>query len=109
MKLIKNLITLLLLGTIFLTSCASIKDAMTGKKKKTGDEFLVKKKNPLVMPPEFGEMPIPMKEEELIEEENDNDIEELITKIPSKDKKKNNNKKISKSLEKSIIKKINGN
>ena len=46
MKLSKFLKTFLLLNIILLTSCASVKDAVSGKQKKVGDEFLVEKKNP---------------------------------------------------------------
>lgn len=43
----------------FLASCQSAKDALTLKKKNSSDEFLVEKKSPLVLPPDYGELPIP--------------------------------------------------
>lgn len=43
----------------FITSCQTAKDAFTLKKKTTSDEFLVEKKSPLVLPPDYGELPIP--------------------------------------------------
>tara|TARA_Y100000389_G_scaffold199669_1_gene238508 strand:+ start:646 stop:942 length:297 start_codon:yes stop_codon:yes gene_type:complete len=43
----------------FLTACQSTKDALTLKKKESADEFLVEKKSPLVLPPSYGELPIP--------------------------------------------------
>ena len=57
----------LVIFSIFLTSCQSIKDGLSGKKNDNSDEFLVKKKNPLVMPPKFMELPKP--EEETFERE----------------------------------------
>jgi hypothetical protein len=42
-----------------LSSCQSAKDALTLKKKPSRDEFLVEKKSPLVMPPDYGKLPIP--------------------------------------------------
>ena len=57
----------LVIFSIFLTSCQSIKDGLSGKKTENSDEFLVKKKNPLVMPPKFMELPKP--EEETFESE----------------------------------------
>jgi len=44
MKLNKLLKTFLLLSIFFLTSCTSIKDAVSGKKKKPGEEKKVEKK-----------------------------------------------------------------
>ena len=32
---------------------------MTGQNKKTTDEFLVKKKDPLIIPPEYDKLPVP--------------------------------------------------
>ena len=67
----KNTISLMLL--IFLvTSCAdtwgNVKRGLTGAKQKTTDEFLVKKKDPLILPPDFESLPSPSDEEEAIEE-----------------------------------------
>ena len=67
----KNIILLTLL--IFLvTSCAdtwgNVKRGLTGAKQKTTDEFLVKKKDPLILPPDFESLPSPSDEEEAIAE-----------------------------------------
>ena len=50
---------LIVLFSIFLTSCQAIKDGLSGSKSENSDEFLVQKKNPLVMPPEFMKLPKP--------------------------------------------------
>jgi len=49
----------LIIFLFFLTSCQSIKDGLSGQKSENSDEFLVQKKNPLVMPPKFMELPTP--------------------------------------------------
>ena len=71
----------LIIFSIFLTSCQSIKDGLSGRKSENSDEFLVKKKNPLVMPPKFMELPKP--EEETFEKEisaidESNNIENIL-------------------------------
>ena len=58
---------------IFLvTSCAdtwgNVKRGLTGAKQKSTDEFLVKKKDPLILPPDFDNLPSPSPKEEAIEE-----------------------------------------
>jgi len=58
---------------IFLvTSCAdswsNVKRGLTGAKQKSTDEFLVQKKDPLILPPDFGSLPSPSSREEAIEE-----------------------------------------
>ena len=56
-------ITYILLLFIFLTSCRgtfdSVKRGLTGAKKTSADEFLVEKKDPLIKPPNFEELPVP--------------------------------------------------
>ena len=48
------------------------------KKKKSTDEFLVEKKSPLVMPPNFNELPIPNQTKEIDQTKKDN-FKSLIT------------------------------
>ena len=48
---------------IFITSCQGIKEGLVGSKRsKSSDEFLVQKKNPLVLPPDFESLPTPKTE-----------------------------------------------
>ena len=60
-----NKINLLLIGLFVLTtSCGkdnweAVKRGITGQKVKSTDEFLVEKKNPLILPPDFDELPQP--------------------------------------------------
>ena len=87
---------------IFLLSCAesfdSVKRGLTGAKKKTGEEFLVKKKDPLILPPDYENLPIPdernviLEEDSIFEKTLEGDETESLTD--------------SKSVEFSILKKI---
>ena len=49
----------LLIALLLLTSCESIRSGLMGTKKKNTDEFLVKKKDPLILPPDFERLPTP--------------------------------------------------
>ena len=71
------LLSLLVLSLFSLQNCSTIKKGFSSEKKNSVDEFLVEKKSPLVMPPEFGELPVPG--ETLIENEDDNDIKNLLS------------------------------
>ncbi len=89
----------------FLISCQSAKDAFTLKKKPSGDEFLVEKKSPLVLPPEYGKLPLPQEEQFDKLENNDEDIKNIISdnKNLAISTEKNSNET---SIEKSILEKI---
>ena len=65
--------TIFLMLLIFLvTSCAdswsNVKRGLTGAKQESTDEFLVQKKDPLILPPDFDSLPSPSDREEAIEE-----------------------------------------
>ena len=80
-----------------------------GDNRKGSDEFLVEKKAPLVLPPSFGELPEPgteAKDNEESAKKNQLSIEEILGKKPSTDINKENSN-LDKSIEKSIIDKIN--
>ena len=55
----KNKIFLILVTFLSLTACQSIKDGLSGTKSENSDEFLVEKKNPLVLPPKYLKLPKP--------------------------------------------------
>ena len=83
---IKYKILILFIPLILLTNCSSIKETLANKKKSQGaEEFLIEKKRPLSMPPEFNELPIP-KNSEIVSEQKDQDEISLIKKL-KKDKK----------------------
>ena len=74
---------------IFLSNCQSLGDlkkTMSGQKIHTTDEFLIKKKDPLILPPQYDKLPLPKSSD-------------------SKDKKENRVKSILKTSKNSEIKK----
>lgn len=76
--------TILLLVLISLYSCQSVKDALTGKKYESSDEFLVIKKNPLVLPPDFNMLPEPEDQIELSREASiEAEIDDILSSIKS--------------------------
>ena len=87
---------------IFLVSCAntfdSVKRGLTGAKKSSADEFLVKKKDPLILPPDFENLPTPDEAPILLEESSI--FENTLEDDGEADSPE------SKSVESSILKKI---
>ena len=80
----KNYFFLIIL--LFLSSCQGFKNALTGKKYENSDEFLVIKKNPLVLPPNFNDLPTPKGVEDTTQIDNiENEIEDLISSIKDSD------------------------
>ena len=93
-----------------ITACASswedVKKGLGGAKRTSTDEFLVRKKEPLVMPPKWKNLPEPggvMKSDDEVREVND--IEELI-KLGKNKESSTNYEQGNGNLEESILKKI---
>ena len=80
----KNNYSIFLLIFLFLFSgCQDVKKGLSGKNIDQGEEFLVIKKNPLVVPPDFEKMPIPKNEIEKsksikVENNQDSDFKKLL-------------------------------
>ena len=106
MKKIKIYI-LTILFFLTLQSCGTIKEGFSSQKKNSSDEFLVEKKSPLVMPPDFDELPTPKTNETQLEK-NSNSIKSLITSNEELSVSTQNNE-INQNLENSILKKIKNN
>jgi hypothetical protein len=90
---------------IALVSCSNLQEAgkvLRNEKTKTTDEFLVKKKEPLIMPPDLDKVPEP----ESLKNKKENEEEKIkkILKVPETSVKKNNS---NSSTEELIIDKIN--
>jgi len=101
----KNFIIFIIVIT--LTSCQSAKDALTLKKKSSADEFLVEKKSPLVLPPDYGKLPLPVDEQEKLNNKKIQDeINILLGTNQSSQTTNSNLDKNSTSIENSILKKI---
>ncbi len=100
-----NKISIFIIFLYFLTSCSS-QDAFTLKKKSSIDEFLVEKKNPLVLPPEFGKLPVPENNNVGENNKDDNNIKDMIIKKKTNSSSVKNNNSKKNSLEKIILEKI---
>ena len=111
MKMKKNKFTLLIFFGLlfFLSSCGS--EGLMGGKKNNNDEFLVQKKNPLVLPPDYNDLPLP-KDNKIKDEQSSANIDDEIKKLmesEEKDNVLNNDSAGDSSLEDSIIKVLNKN
>ena len=103
----KVLLTIIILS--FLNSCQSVSEGFKLKKKNNGDEFLVEKKNPLVLPPDYSELPTPeninsLNKNENITENDKDKFEKIINKSKNIDNSEQN--VTSSSIEESILKNI---
>tara|TARA_B100000131_G_scaffold197811_1_gene190106 strand:+ start:193 stop:522 length:330 start_codon:yes stop_codon:yes gene_type:complete len=103
-------IIIFLFSVLFLVSCSNAKDALQGKKRsENSDEFLVEKKNPLTVPPDIDELPVPLDQEEQGQIENQEDIQ--IKQVLKIDQNQDTNIECDaekeQCLEKSILEKIN--
>lgn len=99
---------LLLIILNFLVACQSTKEALTLQKKKSSDEFLVEKKSPLVMPPDYGKLPVP-NENKILKENNENNENDDVKTMLLSDKLISNEtieNSEPTSVEKSVLDKI---
>mgnify|MGYP001308461605 CR=1 FL=1 len=87
-----------------LASCQSAEEILTLQKKNNTDEFLVEKKNPLVLPPDYNKLPTPM-DKKNEENEDDIDLSSSLDKIRNNPTNLNSDLETS-SLEEVILKKI---
>ena len=76
----------LIVSLFILCSCQGFKNALSGKKFENSDEFLVIKKNPLVLPPNFNDLPTPKEVADTTQiEDIENEIEDLLSSIKKDD------------------------
>ena len=85
-----------------ISACGTVKEAFSNQKKNSSDEFLVEKKQPLVMPPSYNELPTPKKDDS--NKEDLNNIKILIT--GSKSGNESSDEQNNNSFEEDILKKI---
>ena len=94
-------INFILIAFFFLVSCGDVGKILRNEKIRSTDEFLVKKKGPLVLPPDYEIVPVPssISKKEVNEEDK---FKEIL-----RDSKKGNQKQNeSSSVEESILKNI---
>ena len=106
MKVFKKLI---LLSFIYiLTSCGTLKEGFKNQKKDSSDEFLVEKKSPLIMPPDYNELPVPnVESNQALSDENS--IKNLVKNEENNTNTSNANSSKSTGIEESLLEKIKNN
>ena len=92
---------------LFLHSCSTIGGGFSNNKKNSSDEFLVEKKSPLVMPPDFNDLPTPKTGEENSKIK-ENEIKKLLTD-KGDDSSIDDSNKESSTFEEKLLKKIKTN
>ena len=103
---------LLLIFLVFLNTCQSIQDGLGGSKQENSDEFLVEKKNPLELPPDYGELPTPKTETDKDENKTSEKIDEEIEKLfknAEESKSTTSTSDTNRSAEDFVLKKIKNN
>ncbi len=102
----KRIIFLISLA-VFITSCAddlaSVKRGLTGEKKTSSDEFFVKKKDPLILPPDYKNLPLPS---DGIDKKDAKEFSKTFKEQVKKNSSNENSSQSTGSVESSILKKI---
>ncbi len=101
-----KIIFFIIFVTYFFYGCATMKKGFESQRKNSTDEFLVEKKQPLVMPPDFEKLPIPSQNQKISQQENINQIEELIVTDNSVDTNAQNSVNSNQKTENFILDKI---
>ena len=111
MKLMKKtkILLLFLISITFLSACSTISDGFRSQKKDSIDEFMVEKKSPLVMPPDFDELPLPNQNNQNSEKEKEADIKSLISNNENTSNNTQNSSNQNTNFENSILEKIKKN
>ena len=102
----KNNIIFFVILTFLLMSCGtlqSVKRGITGEKDFSTDEFLVQKKDPLILPPDFENLPTPSERQTAQDESSK--FEKTLTKSSSTESISSSSSS-SGSTEQSILEKI---
>jgi len=84
---------------IGLNGCTNFRDAVTGQKKKTTDEFLIKKKDPLILPPDYDNLPIPKSKKK-------KDVNSSLEAAISNSNNSNSSSESSSNLENMILREL---
>ncbi len=101
-------LTIIIISILALNSCGTLREGFSSQKKNSIDEFLVEKKSPLVMPPDFNELPLPQETNQVSENEEDIDIKSILTENKDSDLD-NQNTNQNTNFENSILEKIKNN
>ena len=82
----------------------AVKRGLTGEKRKSADEFLIKKKDPLILPPDYENLPIP--DERIAVTEEISTFEKTLGTSIKDNSSTSTSTSTSSSTEESILKKI---
>jgi|TARA_A100001037_G_scaffold261516_1_gene250572 hypothetical protein len=93
---------------LFIYSCGAAREGFTNQKKENKDEFLVEKKSPLMMPPDYDELPLPNPEAGDTQN-SENNVKKLIINNENDNSKSLNQDGSNKKIEESLIEKIKNN
>ena len=101
-------LTTIIISILVLNSCGTVKEGFSSQKKNSIDEFLVEKKSPLVMPPDFNKLPLPQQPNQISRKEDETNLKSLLT--DNKDNGQDNqDANQNTNFENSIIEKIKNN
>ena len=102
----KYLKTIFLLNfLLFIFGCGTIKEGFVNQKKTSSDEFLVEKKSPLVMPPDYDELPVPKQSEN----ESQSEVSNIKNLVFDQNNNDNSLTEADKNFENSLLEKIKKN
>ena len=105
----KKILFSLIFVSILLSGCSDISEGFKWKKIDEGEEFLINKKNSLVVPPDFDKLPEPISNNSIdsitADENLDNDIKKIFEENVGI-KTENKSDDGSNTTEESILKKI---
>tara|TARA_B100000780_G_scaffold276356_2_gene244766 strand:- start:952 stop:1311 length:360 start_codon:yes stop_codon:yes gene_type:complete len=105
----RNIFCLILILILF-SSCKTAKDVLTGKKKSnSSDQFLIEKKNPLILPPDYELLPEPETLNKAKSIQKEVGIKKILNKNSEISKSNSEIQNSNSSLEESILKKIKKN
>ena len=102
MKKFKFFLTIVIFGLT--SSCGVLSEGFKSPKQNKSDEFLVEKKSPLKLPPDYDQLPTPL-ETNNEEIEKESSIEKMIKDNKNETKKSNSNS----TLEELVLDKIKSN
>lgn len=95
---------ILLLLFFILTCCSGWSDfegALTGSKKKTTDEYLIREKDPLILPPDYKKLPLP---DNTSKQKDSKSIESILSEEKSSNTSSNKKSILEKSIEEELRK-----
>ena len=105
MWIIRNIFIILILGFFSVSCSGGLEGFKLKKKSASGDEFLIQKKDPLVLPPDYSKLPNPDEKINAIVKE-ETQVETIFKNDNPEKKETKNTEQSNSSLEQSILKKI---